>query len=231
MTRMNWSKASSPRRGGVARNDYSAHNSLSRRARAAEHRWAGDYFSEYKSKKIFKRTGSHEKRGERYSSTVTRVATRDLDEATRHLAGATSAVVHCDGGCSPNPGVGGFAAIVQTDLVRIDLFGGDRQTTNNRMELRGAISALKVLPAACPVILISDSRYVIDGASHWMSGWARKGWRRNGEPIPNADHWRELHELVAGRSVSWRWVRGHAGDALNEQADALAARGRREAAR
>jgi ribonuclease HI len=150
-------------------------------------------------------------------------------DARARLSGVMEAVAHCDGCCSPNPGPGGWGLMVDSSIPRIELCGADRQTTNNRMEITAALVALIVLPPTCTTTIISDSQYLIKGASLWITGWKRKGFQRGGEPIPNADLWRDMDALTAGRSLTWRWVRGHSGHDGNERADALATRGARRA--
>lgn len=139
------------------------------------------------------------------------------------------AVVHTDGGCEPNPGTGGWGVTIDADGgTPVDLWGGDRDTTNNRMEMTAAIVALTVLPKACKVTVYTDSQYLQKGMTSWMAGWKRKGFRRKDGLIPNADLWKTLDSLTSGRTVTWLWIRGHSGHAGNERADSLASRGMRE---
>lgn len=146
--------------------------------------------------------------------------------ARESLRAATQAIVHCDGCCHPNPGPGGWGLLIDVATGRrVELCGGKRQTTNNGMEMTAAIVALSVLPPECAITIISDSQYLIKGASIWMAGWKRNGFLRGGAPIPNADLWREMDALTDGRPLTWKWVRGHNGHAGNERADALASRG------
>lgn len=147
-------------------------------------------------------------------------------EAKAKLAGATTAVVHCDGSCAPNPGAGGWGCVISTNTGFVELCGGDRQTTNNRMELKGAIAALQVLPINCQCELVTDSKYLVDGATLWLFAWRRRKWVKKGSEIPNCDLWKALDALMAGRSISWRWVRGHSGISHNARADKLATAGR-----
>ncbi|KQT21729.1 MULTISPECIES: ribonuclease H [unclassified Bradyrhizobium] len=135
-------------------------------------------------------------------------------------------MVHTDGGASPNPGPGGFGVILRSEGLAVDLFGGEPRTTNNRMELMAAVSALEVLPARCRATIVSDSKYLIDGASKWITGWRRRGFQRDGVPIPNSDLWKSLDALMVDRSIFWRWTKGHDGDVANELADRLATLGR-----
>lgn len=140
-------------------------------------------------------------------------------------------VIHTDGGCSPNPGPGGWGAVLRWKDRERRLRGGEPETTNNRMELTAAIRALEALKGDAPAIVNTDSQYLQLGITKWMANWKRKNWRgANRKPVLNADLWRRLDDLCAGREVEWRWVRGHAGDAGNELAHELAQRGREEAA-
>jgi len=141
------------------------------------------------------------------------------------------AIVHTDGGCEPNPGAGGWGVVIDVADHKIELCGGERSTTNNRMEMTAAIVALTVLPTTCAVTIVSDSQYLVNGMSKWIGSWRRRGFKKKGEPIPNADLWRTLDALSAGRAVGWKWVRGHNGHAANERADQLASEGRRKALR
>jgi ribonuclease HI len=145
------------------------------------------------------------------------------------LCVAQVAIVHTDGGCEPNPGTGGWGVTIDADgNTPIDLWGGDRETTNNRMEMTAAIIALSVLPPSCSVTVYTDSQYLQKGMTVWMAGWKRKGFRRKDDLIPNADLWKTLDALASGRAITWLWVRGHNGHAGNERADSLASRGMRE---
>jgi ribonuclease HI len=152
-----------------------------------------------------------------------------IDAAKKTLVSARAAIVHADGGCSPNPGIGGWGVTIDVDGRKpILLWGGVSESTNNRMELTAAVVALSVLPATCEASVFSDSQYLIKGMTTWLAGWKRKGYRKGDGPIPNADLWKQLDALHAGRSINWEWVRGHNGHAGNERADSLAARGMRE---
>jgi ribonuclease HI len=133
-----------------------------------------------------------------------------------------------DGGCKPNPGPGGWAAILRfRDHLR-ELSGGEEQTTNNRMELTAAAEALEALKRPCSIILHTDSEYLKNGITRWHTGWVRKNWRNAaGEPVKNMDLWRRILDAAKAHSIEWRWVRGHSGDQMNERADALATAARR----
>jgi ribonuclease HI len=132
-----------------------------------------------------------------------------------------------DGGCKPNPGPGGWAAILRYKDTERELTGGELATTNNRMELTAAAASLETLKRPCRVIVHTDSEYVRNGITKWSTGWVRKGWKNaSGDPVKNMDLWRRLLDAAKPHQVEWRWVRGHAGDTMNERADALATRAR-----
>lgn len=131
-----------------------------------------------------------------------------------------------DGACAGNPGPGGWGAILCYRSSEKDLCGGEALTTNNRMELTAAIAALEALKRPAVVKLHTDSQYLRDGVSAWMGNWKRNGWRtRDRKPVKNDDLWRRLDEATQRHEIDWRWVRGHAGDPMNERADELARRG------
>ncbi len=135
-------------------------------------------------------------------------------------------VIYTDGACSGNPGPGGWGAILRYNGVEKELKGGENPTTNNRMELMAAISALEALKRPCTVELHTDSQYVRQGITGWIHGWKRNGWRTaDKKPVKNEDLWRRLDEALARHQVTWHWVKGHAGDVMNERADALARAG------
>lgn len=137
-------------------------------------------------------------------------------------------VIYTDGACKGNPGPGGWGVYLKSDGVEKELFGGERATTNNRMELTAVIEALAALKRPCKVSLYLDSQYVRQGITEWIHGWKRKGWVTAAkQPVKNADLWQKLDALVHGgvHQIEWHWVRGHAGDPGNERADALANRG------
>ena len=132
-------------------------------------------------------------------------------------------VVHTDGACSGNPGPGGWGAILAFGDRQKELHGGEAHTTNNRMELMGAISALEALKKPCVVDLHTDSQYMRDGIMKWIKNWKRNGWRTaDKKPVKNIDLWQRLEAALERHQVRWHWVRGHAGDAMNERADQLA---------
>ena len=128
-----------------------------------------------------------------------------------------------DGACSGNPGPGGWGAVLSTKGVEKELSGSDPATTNNRMELMAAIAALEALKRPVNAVLHTDSSYVRNGVTLWLSRWKQNGWRTSdGKPVANADLWLRLERAAMPHCVEWRWVKGHAGDPMNERADALA---------
>ena len=138
-------------------------------------------------------------------------------------------VIYTDGACKGNPGPGGWGVLLRgAGQVEKELFGGEKLTTNNRMELTAVIEALQALKRPCHVHLHVDSKYVLQGASEWLAGWKAKGWRTAGkQPVKNVDLWQKLDALLhtAGHHIEWVWVKGHAGEPGNERADMLANRG------
>lgn len=134
--------------------------------------------------------------------------------------------IFTDGACKGNPGAGGWGALLNYNGHAQELFGGEKQTTNNRMELLATIRALEALKRPCKVHLHTDSQYVQKGISEWIHSWKQRGWQTaNKKPVKNADLWKQLDRLCQQHEIEWIWVRGHAGHAGNEQADALANRG------
>jgi ribonuclease HI len=128
-----------------------------------------------------------------------------------------------DGACSGNPGPGGWAAILRMGSRERELSGGDPSTTNNRMELMGAISGLEGLKRPCRVILHTDSRYVLDGATKWIKSWKKNGWRTaDKKPVKNVELWQRLDAASLPHEVHWVWVKGHSGHVENDRADELA---------
>lgn len=135
--------------------------------------------------------------------------------------------IYTDGACSGNPGPGGWGAVfIASDSdIQEDLFGGEPDTTNNRMEMMAAIEALAKVPPTCAVILFTDSEYLKNGITLWIKNWKKNAWKkRTGEAVKNQDLWMRLDALCAERTVEWKWVKGHSGHPLNERADALARR-------
>ena len=139
--------------------------------------------------------------------------------------------IHTDGGCTPNPGPGGWGAVLRQGEHLLELFGGEPgATTNNRMELTAPIMALEALKRPVTVHLYTDSTYVRNGITKWLAGWKRNGWRTAAkQPVKNADLWLRLEEACARHEVQWFWVKGHSGVADNELADQLATKGMQEA--
>ena len=131
--------------------------------------------------------------------------------------------LYTDGACRGNPGRGGWGAILVYKSIEKVMSGGERETTNNRMELTAAIEGLAVLKEPCRVTLYSDSKYLVDTFNEgWIESWRRAGWRRGREELKNVDLWKRLYELVASHSVEFVWVRGHDGHSYNERCDKLA---------
>ena len=136
---------------------------------------------------------------------------------------ATRVEIATDGACKGNPGPGGWGAVLRYNGTERELSGAEGDTTNNRMELMAAIMALEALKRPCDVTLSTDSVYVRDGITKWIHGWKRNGWKTAAKkPVANADLWQRLELAARPHHIDWRWVKGHAGDADNERADALA---------
>jgi ribonuclease HI len=131
--------------------------------------------------------------------------------------------IFTDGACSGNPGPGGWGAILRFNGAERELSGAEALTTNNRMELQAAIAALEALKRPCAVRVHTDSAYLKDGVTRWLANWKRNGWKTaDRKPVKNADLWLRLEAAAAGHTVSWHWVKGHAGHPENERADELA---------
>jgi len=137
-------------------------------------------------------------------------------------------IIYTDGGCKPNPGPGGWGVLLLWGIdYAKELSGAEPHTTNNRMELTAAIEALRALKRPCDVTLHTDSEYLQQGITSWLPDWIARGWRRKGNrPVENEDLWRALHAETQRHTISWRWVKGHAGDAHNERVDQLATQAR-----
>jgi ribonuclease HI len=134
--------------------------------------------------------------------------------------------IFTDGACRGNPGPGGWGVLLRYNGREKELWGGEPETTNNRMELTAAIRALEALNQSCEVDLFTDSVYVRDGITRWLPNWKRRGWKTaNRKPVKNQDLWKELDAAASRHSVRWHWVEGHSGHEGNERADALANRG------
>jgi ribonuclease HI len=134
--------------------------------------------------------------------------------------------IYTDGACKGNPGPGGWGAVLECGGTEKELFGGERVTTNNRMELTAVIEALAALKRPSRVLLHTDSQYVQKGITEWINGWKARGWKTAAkEPVKNVDLWKKLDEVVTTHHIDWIWVKGHAGHVGNERADALANKG------
>ena len=131
-----------------------------------------------------------------------------------------------DGACSGNPGPGGWGVLLRFGDVERELYDGEPETTNNRMELQAAIAALNALKEPCKVDLYTDSQYVKGGMTGWIHGWKKNGWKTSAKkPVKNVDLWQALDDAVQRHNISWHWVKGHAGQEENERADELARQG------
>ncbi|MEE9273297.1 MAG: ribonuclease HI [Robiginitomaculum sp.] len=143
------------------------------------------------------------------------------------ISGETVLTIYTDGACSGNPGPGGWGALLIYGAREKKLYGGERDTTNNRMEMMAAIRALSSLKPGYdkPIIIWTDSKYLKDGITSWIKGWKKRGWKNaKKEPVKNKDLWLSLDSLVQGKNIEWKWVKGHAGIEGNERADELARR-------
>jgi ribonuclease HI len=137
-------------------------------------------------------------------------------------------MIWTDGGCKPNPGPGGWGAVLVFRGRERELSGAETKTTNNRMELTAAASALEALTRPCRVVLHTDSEYVRNGVTRWSTGWVRKNWRTStGDPVANIELWQRLLAAAKVHEVEWKWVRGHSGDVMNDRVDVLATAARR----
>ena len=134
--------------------------------------------------------------------------------------------IYTDGACKGNPGPGGWGALLRSGAHEKEIFGGERHTTNNRMEITAVIESLKLVKKKAKVCIYTDSTYVKDGISSWIKQWKINGWKTAAKkPVKNEELWRELDLLVSQHQIEWVWVKGHAGDEGNERADALANKG------
>ncbi len=135
-------------------------------------------------------------------------------------------IIYTDGACKGNPGAGGWGALLKYNGTEKELFGGEKQTTNNRMELMAAIMALETLTRSCSIIMHTDSKYVLQGITEWMDNWKKRGWKTAAKkPVKNEDLWRRLDAAINKHQIEWKWVKGHSGDVGNEKADQLANKG------
>ncbi len=131
--------------------------------------------------------------------------------------------LYTDGACSGNPGPGGWGVVKIAGKTQEELYGGENNTTNNRMELMAAIEGIASTPVKSQITVVTDSRYVKDGMTLWLENWKRKGWQTSDKkPVKNKDLWQRLEPLCKERDVTWQWVKGHSGDEFNERADQLA---------
>ena len=134
--------------------------------------------------------------------------------------------IYTDGACRGNPGPGGWGVLLRYGDVEKSLYGGERETTNNRMELMAVIKALEALKKPCRIALYSDSKYVLGGITEWMANWKKRNWRTaSKKPVQNVDLWQELDDLVTTHEIEWHWIKGHSGHRENEMADQLANQG------
>lgn len=131
--------------------------------------------------------------------------------------------LYSDGACKGNPGRGGWGVLLRYGTHKIELYGGEENTTNNRMELTGVIRGLEILKYPCRVVICTDSQYVKNGMENWIHGWKRNGWKTAAkQPVKNEDLWKRLDDLAKRHELTWTWVKGHAGHPENERADQLA---------
>jgi len=131
--------------------------------------------------------------------------------------------IYTDGACRGNPGVGGWGVVIEDGAQRIEFSGFEEETTNNRMEMIAAIKALEYLDNDCNVLIITDSKYLMQGIQEWLPDWKKRGWKTaSKKPVKNKDLWQQLDKLAHKHKVEWRWVKGHTGNPGNERADMLA---------
>ena len=138
------------------------------------------------------------------------------------MADLPHVTIYTDGSCEPNPGQGGWAALLLFGRHEKELYGSEANTTNNRMELNAAVQALQALKETCRVDLYTDSDYLRRGITEWLPDWRRRGWKRKGGRLANVDLWQALAGCLQEQQVSWHWIRGHAGNRFNERVDSLA---------
>lgn len=131
-------------------------------------------------------------------------------------------IVYTDGSCLDNPGPGGWGAILRYGNHERIISGGEKDTTNNRMELRAALEALRALTESCHITLFTDSNYLKKGVTEWMPNWKRRNWRRKGGKLANVDIWKKLDDEISRHEIDWHWVKGHSGNSMNERVDRVA---------
>ena len=132
-------------------------------------------------------------------------------------------IIYTDGACRGNPGPGGWGALIKFDTTEKEIFGGQNNTTNNQMELSAAIEGLSILKEPCSVELFTDSKYVMDGITQWIQNWKKNNWKTSAKKeVKNKELWQQLDRLMSYHQVQWHWVKGHAGNELNERCDQLA---------
>jgi ribonuclease HI len=134
--------------------------------------------------------------------------------------------IYTDGSCEPNPGPGGWAAIIMNGKDKKIIKGFAAESTNNRMELTAALEALRQVDLSLPVKIYTDSQYLKKGVEEWLANWKARNWKRKSGVLANIDLWREISDEISQRKITWRWIRGHAGNPFNEQADRLAEQAR-----
>ncbi len=144
------------------------------------------------------------------------------------MAALPRVTIYTDGACEPNPGMGGWAALLQFGKHEKVLSGSEGNTTNNRMELTAAVQALNTLKSPCRVDLYTDSEYMRKGITEWLPEWRRRGWKRKGGKLANIDLWQQLVACLGEHEISWHWVRGHAGNPSNLRVDSLARKAMRQ---
>ena len=138
----------------------------------------------------------------------------------------SSVIMYTDGACRGNPGPGGWGAVLMSGMHRKELSGGERDTTNNRMEMMAVIRGAEALKLGCSIDIHTDSKYVMKGMTEWVDGWKKRGWRTaSRQPVKNVDLWQRLEQALARHQVNWYWVKGHSGVPDNERADELARQG------
>ena len=148
------------------------------------------------------------------------------DATSKKTSRTTEVHAFTDGACSGNPGPGGWGVLLRSGNHEKELYGGEPATTNQRMELKAAIEALRALKRPSRITIYSDSKYVVVGMTEWLTDWKRRGWKTaSKKPVANLELWQELNELAAIHQVNWQWVKGHSGHPENERADELARRG------